>query len=458
MALSTSSVFEVRTAGSDNNGGGYVTGSSGTDFSQQNASQFALTGLTTTIASATIATTSAAASMVGNMINITGGTNFTTGIYQILSVVAGTSITVDRNATTAAGLIGTGNIGGAYATPAKLLTVCNLAGMTGWMAAGTYTITTGLTTTGGVTAASGFARIEGYNTARGDLSPYTGLTLPLLKLGAAVTLLTDGNGGYRFENLAFDGNSTTGQAITITGAYTTVFNSTVKNFSPAANQTVQLGGTASNLIQCELANIGGNQSAIYCNGSGHIINCYVHDNTTTAFFGLVQLNAFNFDVDGTIFANNTGAGCDAIHNNFIMGSVRRCTFYNNARDGIQDTTNYNLYGEISNNIFVSNGGVGLNMSVMSPGRQDSMIHHNAFFGNTSGSYSGILAGVGDIAMTANPFIGSSSGNFALNNTPGAGLAIRAAGFPGRLISGGTGFSDIGALQHQDAERAYTFVG
>lgn len=458
MALSSSSVFEVRTTGSDNNGGGFVTGATGTDFSQQATAQFALSGLTTAAANAIILSASAAATMVGNMINITGGTNFITGVYQILSVSAGVSMTVDRNCTSAAGAAGTGNIGGAFATPAKLLSVLSVAGMTGWIAAGTYSIATGLTTTGGVSAASGFARIEGYNTVRGDLGPPNSLTLPLLKLSAAVTLLTDGNGGFRFENLAFDGNSSTGQAITITGSYTTVFNSTIKNFRPTANQTIQLGGTATNLIQCEVTGISGDQSAVYCNGSGHIVNCYIHDNPTTAFFGLVQLNAFNFDIDGTIFANNTGAGCDAIHNNFIMGSVRRCTFYNNPRDGIQDTTNYNLYGEISNNIFVSNAGVGLNLSVLSPGRQDSMVHHNAFFNNTSGSYSGILAGIGDVAMTANPFVGPSSGNFALNNTPGGGLAIRQVGFPGKLITGGTGYVDIGPLQHQDPSRSFTYVG
>ena len=54
--------------------------------------------------------------MKDNIINITGGTNFTTGHYQIISVVVGVSVTVDRNCTTAAGAAGTANIGGAKQT------------------------------------------------------------------------------------------------------------------------------------------------------------------------------------------------------------------------------------------------------------------------------------------------------------------------------------------------------
>ena len=46
MALSASTVWEVRPAtGSDNNGGGFVTGASGTDYSQQGTAQYALTAI-----------------------------------------------------------------------------------------------------------------------------------------------------------------------------------------------------------------------------------------------------------------------------------------------------------------------------------------------------------------------------------------------------------------------------
>jgi len=47
VALSAAQILEVRSTGSDANGGGFKAGASGTDYSQQDAAQYALTGLTT---------------------------------------------------------------------------------------------------------------------------------------------------------------------------------------------------------------------------------------------------------------------------------------------------------------------------------------------------------------------------------------------------------------------------
>jgi len=69
MAISSSSVFECRVAGSDTNGGGFVTGSGGADFSQQNSKNTTNQGTTTqgnnggsiTSGATTVIVTSAAA-------------------------------------------------------------------------------------------------------------------------------------------------------------------------------------------------------------------------------------------------------------------------------------------------------------------------------------------------------------------------------------------------------------
>src|SRR3990172_522671 len=91
MALPATTVWEVRTDGNDANGGGFVTGASGTDRSQQAAAQIAYTDLV--IGGTTTELTSAAfpfsAAEVGNILNVTGGTGFTTGWYQVVSVAAG---------------------------------------------------------------------------------------------------------------------------------------------------------------------------------------------------------------------------------------------------------------------------------------------------------------------------------------------------------------------------------
>ena len=75
MALPAATVWEVRpTAGSDTNGGGFVAGASGTDYSQQNAANSAGSDISTTdvvatgVATITSATASFTSAIVGNVI------------------------------------------------------------------------------------------------------------------------------------------------------------------------------------------------------------------------------------------------------------------------------------------------------------------------------------------------------------------------------------------------------
>lgn len=120
MALSATTVWEIRQAGADTNGGGYKTGSTGTDWTQQNAAQYALTAIATAGVGAVFLTASAAADMVGNIAHVVSGTNFTAGFYEILSVVAGVSVTCDANVCTGVGASGVINIGGALASIGKI--------------------------------------------------------------------------------------------------------------------------------------------------------------------------------------------------------------------------------------------------------------------------------------------------------------------------------------------------
>jgi hypothetical protein len=170
MALSATIVWEVRSAGNANNGGGYKTGYSGTDFSQQDAAQYALTSVTTAGADAILLHADAADDMVGNVARIVSGTNFTVGYYEIISVVAGVSITLDRTCTTGAGSAGVVNIGGALAA------IGNLGSATAGLGAapgnlicvkadGTYSL--GASDAWSVPATATLPiRIEGYKTTR----------------------------------------------------------------------------------------------------------------------------------------------------------------------------------------------------------------------------------------------------------------------------------------------------
>ena len=109
MALSANTVFEVEYAGADSNGGGFVTGSGGTDYSQQSAAQGSGTNLTVDSSSNTKVNPdgyTVVAGDVGNLIQITStgsGSAFTTGVYQITAASTGTSSTQALDARPIAG-------------------------------------------------------------------------------------------------------------------------------------------------------------------------------------------------------------------------------------------------------------------------------------------------------------------------------------------------------------------
>lgn len=438
MALSNATVFEVRTTGSDNNGGGFVTGSGGTDYSQQTAAQQNFNGTTITASDVSIGSTltlagvTADATWVGNLLNITGGTNFTVGVYQILSQT-GSTITLDRNATTAAGAAMTGNMGGCFATIGKAVGLMSVTGMITYVkATATYSISTGIATVSGINTALGVNRIIGYTTTRGDLGR------PTIQTTAAVNAYTDANGGHRLENFIVDNNSVGSLGVSLSGNYSSIFNCTVKN---TTGNGVNIAGISSGAVQCEITNTA-NQ---FIGGTGaYFLGCWFHAINNSN--GVIYNSGTATVIEDCIFDSNPGVSTDCINVVSLPASVRRCVFYNTGRTGISNASAHSLHGEISNNIFVSNGGYGINWSVASPVRDDVNIHHNAFYNNTSGARNGLNAGTGDVTLTGDPFIASGSANFALNNTAGQGAACRIAGYPGVMIGGGTGYHDIGALQ------------
>ncbi len=119
MAISDAMVWRIRAGGNIANGGGYdsTVAGAGTDYSDQDAAQISITDGATTGAVATL--TSAAAlftsAMVGNVIRIASGTNFTPGYYVVTTFTNSTTVVLDRACATGVGTGGTGSLGGAFA-------------------------------------------------------------------------------------------------------------------------------------------------------------------------------------------------------------------------------------------------------------------------------------------------------------------------------------------------------
>lgn len=114
-AALVSSTLEVRPdTGADSNGGGFAVSGAGcsplgTDWTQQDTPKYALTNGTAN-GTTTILTASASADMACNVAYITKAGTITTGYYQIMSAVPGTSIAVDRSTGLAAATGAVGNV------------------------------------------------------------------------------------------------------------------------------------------------------------------------------------------------------------------------------------------------------------------------------------------------------------------------------------------------------------
>lgn len=453
MSITSFAIWEMRpTNGADTNGGFYKEGASGTDYSQQNSPQYSLTGLTTSGASATILYSGSSTDMVGNGFQLTGGTNGTTAIYEIVSVVAGVSFTCDRNVSTGSLASGTGNIGGALKTFSKLIGSM-VSGSRAWVKAES-TITSASNISINFTSSLP-CWIAGYTTTRGDgLAP----TIQAITNTGFNLVSVDNNNGifqFIFRNFILDCNS----------------KSSVNGFRPAANgasgenlKVINLnggsafqygnvqGGTLRNcLVSSPSGGVGFDWNSI-SNGTIAGIDCWVLNGSSTTAFQMAGMGFFLRCVAG----NGTGSSSDAFHIGGQQGFLhfQNCIAYKWGQDGFSFNNASNNYTfSFMNNISYGNGRYGvnnLNAATTALTTGSAMNDYNAVGGNTTANYNGISAGTHSATLTGDPFNGGGTNDFTLNNTAGAGALCRALGFPGTILQGGIGYLDIGALQHQDS--------
>ena len=462
-AIGANAVWEIRaTTGSDTNSGGFVAGSTGTDYSQQASPQYSLTGLTTAAASATIATTSASADMVGNIINITGGTLFLTGWYQIVSVVVGTSITVDRAATSGIGAAGTANIGGALKTINKVATVLVASNIAYVKAEATYTTAANITFSPGnilPSSSSPATRIVGYTSTRGDAGRAT-----LKATAGSVTLMYANSDGISIENFILDGNSQSSSTGIINGGshYTRVQNCLIKGWS---NSGINLAGGSGEVIFNEITG-GSGGSALLIGGANLITYNCIHDNVSIG----INSSAYS-TICYNILANNSGSTNDGILIATFTGPVIHNTIHKSGRHGIFNSVTYAAGINYQNNILSSNGGYGIKGGSAAGIPASLGYDGNAYYNNTSGTRNNMddttvnpqngvapYTNIYDQILTADPFVAKASNDYRLNQNPGGGAACRGSAvpslYPGLTNPNSYAFPDMGAVQHQDPGFAY----
>lgn len=459
MALASTIVWELRAAGSDNNGGGFKTGASGSDFTQQNAAQYALTGVTSSGAGNTVLSASAAADMVGNVAQAISGTNVTPGFFEVLSVVVGVSITFSTNSAAASictGVAASGviNIGGALATWAKLFGTGAMAAGHQAFVKGSFTITTALVISfqSGLVSGSIGSFVTGYTTTRTDGGQAT-LTTPTnsIDLVAFTTSF-----GLTFRNITSSSTAGTrgdgwkakaGNNSAAIGFDNCVFDGFSRHI--VGNFAVDFMFASLFLRKCELKN--GTSTSDGARNSGYtaMVGCYIHDNAGYGWRtgsggipgGFVAENCIivrngldNLILDSSDSPTAANSGCAYIRNCALTDST--------AGAGLNCDTNANRVIILENNILYGNATFGFTAAAYPA----LLIGGTNAYGANGTAARGLNAQIlpGDITLSADPFTNRAGGDFSLSTGP-AGVACNATGFPGVLLAGGTGYESIGPL-------------
>ena len=425
MAISANAVWNLRssaTGTAGKNGGFFVTGASGTNYSLQDGAQYPLIVVTSVVAGNVILTASAADDMVGNGLFVVSGTNFTINSwFEITSVVPGVSITVSTNATgtaicTGAGPNGVINIGGANHLNSTLsddMFEAATAGNVYYIKSGSYTVgeTISLTRDGTTSAP---IKVKGYTETHGDSC--TGSSRPTLDFAAFVLL----SGQYfHWENISFRG---TGAYVITLQSGDKLLNCKVINKSTTASRIAVTMDANTAIYSCELCSYRG--TALSVPHSAAAIGCYIHDSVTgISFTGTNQIFSIlgNLIIDCVtgILTNAATSAVLTIANNTIYSPMRAATTSVGTL-GLSITATLCTMIQVTGNIFAQ---LGTGISAATNGLH-SWAHYNNFYGNTTD----VSTWVKDPTDTAvNPSFASVSVVSGTTATTAASNQLRQAG-------------------------------
>lgn len=414
------------------------------DYSLTAAAAFSLTGVTSSAANAIMLTTSATKAMVGNVVQVTGGTNATVGFYNIIAATAGVSLTVDRNWGTAAVAAGTVGIGGSLATVGQSSAI-NVAGSWTFVRndAGTNNVTSatpsvagGTVTLPAASSSTQTTRFEGMMSRWKDNG-----TAPTILAGNSIstfTVVTANNAGINVENLILDGASLTSSRGINTTASTRVWNVLCKNFT----NTAITGNVNGWVYFCQAT--GCSTTAAFINGNFRW--CSAYSNTITGFSACAN-------IIGCVSANNSGGSS----NGFALSGVgyaESCTAYTCGGAGFASTVSTNTQ-TLVNCLSVSNAGAALSTTAST---SNLVMINFAHYGNGSGVTTNVtFPQVNTIALTDDPFVNAAGNNFALNTVAGGGASVRGLS---QALAGlsSTTYPDGGAVQSQVLTRVSGAAG
>lgn len=449
MAFNAFTSWEVRTTGSDSNGGGFNTSSSGTDYSQQDSPQVSYTDLV--IGATTTQVTSVAHPFssvdVGNIINVTAGTGFTVQRVQIVSVT-GVIATCDKAVGTAASTGGTGNLGGGLLNPQTAMTLITVAGNVIWVKAGSYSLSAALTFTTSNQA------LIGYQTTHGDNVNAVTFTQTASSVSMFLSAINS-SARLNVRNIAFATTATTKSPCFNLGTNTILLiltNCSIAGFTIGISMNTALGVQLYNVsitgCTTEALTFGPNTGV---GGSVMVDSCYIAGNAVGLIFAA---STGSVSIKNSIIAGTTaGWGISFNSAQTENAIIANCTIANNSSGGLLLPAGFNSTPVgmfvIHSNIFYGNGTYGISVNTLSIALVS--VGQNAYGANTTAPYLNMPAGTGDVTLTATPFTSSGTGDYSLNSSAGGGALCKGVGFPG-VFPGGTttGHIDIGGVQSAGA--------
>lgn len=415
------------------------------DYSMSAAAAIAYTDMSASTTTYTSAANPVGKNIIGNYINITGGTNYTLQRVEVVST-SGTTATVDKTLGASAGTGGIGNLGGAIASPGLAGSIV-IGGNDVFVKSGTYTITSSSAnvTLGRVDITN--AGIGGTNPNRWEgfgTIPRDGGTAPVISAGAVgtITIITCTGNATMIENITADGNAQTAtKGFVGVGSRQAFIKCTAKNCTSLGFDS---GANGPSYTRC-IATVCGGTAGFNGTSASFYFACEAYANTTHGFSTSAAM------LVDCIASANSGASSDGF---LAAGSsvtlLAGCVAYNNGRHGfnlpsVGPTLAVNCLAE-NNAGYGYTGTVGVNVAVQ-------LLNCGAY-NNTSGAINATQLpqqAIGFVTNTTGSFFTNpGSGDFSLNATANQGALARATGYPGLMPRGTTtGRIDIGAAQHAD---------
>lgn len=461
-AISSATTWEVRpTVGASTNGGGFVTGASGTDYSVQNSANSggnngsttdAVAAGTTTITSVTASFTSA---IVGNIIYLAGGSGSLTATRrQVVTFTNSTTIVVDATVATGTGI--TMNIGGALDLAQTANSFATANNVVYGKSTGSNTFTSAMTIALDSSAAPATPySFIGYTTTRGDNGQVTWTTstnsITLIEFTQAKNVI--------FQNINFTTSAgTPGKGINAktTGNSFQIFliNCKLTGFTIGITGDFNVDWSIDGLFVINTRITGCSSHGIINTGTTYLLGTILDNNGGDGLRWSTgsPWTSHTVVILKSILYKNTGNGLNVIGTNsggttFPTFTIDHSNISTNTVSGVLMGNVNNPGAQITNSIFDANGAYGIDTSGSS-GSLPILGYNNAFYNNTTAATRGVFAGIGTITLSGSPYTNLATLNFALNNTSGAGAALKATAFPGVMQSGGTGYADVGALQSQ----------